>query len=1662
MESKKAEPSSSASSSSAIVMPRNNNNSSSHNNVVSSMPERILSRPWKNSQSKNVVVRTNGAAAHPEEDSTKNGVSTFNPNVTAVGDATSSSSTWDSSSSSYHPTNDNKNNTSNNTYNNNSQMAASEQIQPQQRQQQPQQQPQQPKEEVEEKSLLVLQSPGRNKAKNDQNGTSSSLPTTNNNSQNHQNTIRDNPPETTQSSDMAHRRISRRDSNDSESTNPYHSDEETTYTAQQQQPQEEEEEEEPQQPQPQNDDDPLLQPLQSSTKKAAEGDGETTTVSPSRPVATTEQAPRNPQPPRSAKISLTSLKMSTPPRNGKQRRRPNSKPTPTATSAAAAPITQELPTVDHKNDNDSSTIPADYSQQSEETETVNKEDLIVIETQIRTSDPSYSQQQQQQQAEEQQLEEQQLEEQRVDREQAPPPVLQKSSSSSSRSERVVRSYSQKPINSSKPSTRSRGLTTIVADTEENQTRGRSSGAMRNKKPGVFGRSSTSRPPTSPTPPPTSRFVKSASGKDNIKDDKAAAAAKRSWLGSFRGKPVTGKPEALVVVAPEGARSLSRESRKSAISNAASSLSEVESTTSEASKPNRPWPPQSILTTTNSNDSSSKTEEIFAIKKIVQSLNKSHEAVVTTDSADQALRELRSLQTELHELRAHGSILQSEKDKLRMELGAAQKAAAQLEALNKSYRKNQKQMLLDLQQAQRELEHYQTVSNSLNNSSADEAQRLAEELASTMAELLALQEAHQALLGSKNRPRGAAAVEGAELSGEDGADDSEHLQQETLLNLQKDLAEAMATISMLEENNETLRKQLKKRDKLEERFKRVQAERDELAAQLRDHQLALSNSVAADGSDVQDRASLVTIERLQKEKKRLLSKEYVLKEKIQKLEIKNKNQKAIFQTAVEIKHVEMKINQKERDILAHRLSEVKKDFIAAQTDPSMAEELRVLKARLQQAEAERESSMEQEGEEGCRALPSQKTLQQQMAQEIENQKIEIERLEKKLQEQEIESQKRLDDAVEDLSNQISELDQKIQKKEEEMAGLQDRSRLEAFKARRLMEEKVGELQLQLDEYEDRLINREQQIKQLDEEVRVRQSELEELKAKSLLQQQQQPQQQRRGSDRPQSSGRSDRLSELRNRLDNYETLMRSKVQNIRKMDSPTKNDGSCSGDGSSSPEEQSFLSQEKTETSLVVVEMSAASLPPAEERQEEEAVAADTASYMEKIREMEDSLQKGQAQIVELQAELATVRSQLDNAKKDLSAELEKRKSYELEAAQKSQARIAEFMQCSKESEEQASVLKAELDVASSNLTEAQSTLAKLTSEAAERNEQEKSQQIERDTLVALLAEKEESCCELQKQVEDLEKQVATANETRKSTERALHDAQAKFESMEAQLLRVSQQMAEKGDDESLSKGSDVKDDRVRSLEQELASTSAKLAEAESKCEMLEQFIHEDSQANFGGLGSSSDTLVDVVSLKEALREKEKEIEVLRSSAKVSSDQLVLARRNVEELEIERALCQAKVYQLSATLEKRGDGETEKQLHQKSLQVAEATAAKDKLNQKLQEAEAVIKRLQSELESHNGPEDRSVSSNATQLNMRLAETEVKVDILRGKLSAAEKKARELEQQNEKLSRNSREGTGAPDEMLTKMKFLEEQNAAYAATLKALRIEIATRHEGTAFE
>jgi len=1081
-----------------------------------------------------------------------------------------------------------------------------------------------------------------------------------------------------------------------------------------------------------------------------------------------------------------------------------------------------------------------------------------------------------------------------------------------------------------------------------------------KKKGLFGRSaSAGRPTTARQSSSAGRAASTGRPKHQAKGSPAVPtsaaaplpdkqASRRSWF-SGRRKKQQSQSQSAILVSPDRSASSARAGTSDIGSVSSVSLQRQNSTA-----------------------------------KLIQSLTNVPEAEVTLETAEQAVIELEALQSELEKLRSNADNTETANvAQLRKELEAAQKAASQLELLNKNYRKAQKQMLQDLQESQTELEKFQRS----RVAGPGDTQRLAQELASTTSELRALQEEHKTLARRTSQRA---------LKDSDGLDTISDADRETKLNLQKDLAQAMATISKFEDENTMILRRLQRLEGVEQRLEQVQAERDHFMSQLNTKDQASFNGAPAD--------AVAMISRLQTEKRQLVSREMVLKEKISRLETKNENQKTIFQTAVEIKETEMKITKKERDILAARLEEYKREK-KPQHESSNAEAMEVLRSRLKELE------------EQCREneifINDLNEKSEELKQDVDAKRTAIESLQKQLRESNEEAQAKVEQSTTHLVRTISQLEQQIEAQEKQISDMKERRQLESFKTRRIMDEKVNQLQKQIDSFTSDLADRDEQIKGLEEEVKVRNSELQEEKKKAL----------RRQSPRPNGDGsdggeaHSDRLTALRSRLGNYENVMREKVASIRSMDAaaPAKD--------------------AQSEPAIVVATP----------------VSAENPASDEKYAEMEHSLRKHETKIKELEKELEQARSDSIQSQKDENKPPEESKEVE------------ELVQSLRESDDRITVLHKQLAETKLRLAESENSP---TSEMAKVDESRV--ESEMGALLSQLAEKEETCLTLQKQVDALEEQKVDFIKKQEASANELQEAQARHGTMEAKLLRVSGQ----NQDEPASDYAE--NPRVVVLESELASISARLAEADSKIEMLEEFIQDDTQTMMNNTSVASSTVEgtfeNAATDKESLHEKSREIEELTAAAQLARVQMERARSNADELESEKTQMQAKLAQLSSLLEKRGKDEADMQLYKKCIEVAEVSAEKEELSQKLRMANAVIKRLEEEVDSSEAqpdPEERSTTSkksatSTAQITAKLAENELILDDMREKLGAAEKEARLLREQNEKASNESKGGLGSDEEFMHKMKFLEEQNAAYAASLKALRIEIATRHVGTAFE
>lgn len=1166
--------------------------------------------------------------------------------------------------------------------------------------------------------------------------------------------------------------------------------------------------------------------------------------------------------------------------------------------------------------------------------------------------------------------------------------------------RVVRSYTQRGKNSTLPlehgvveasARASNPQKSEVYNVDDKEQDVKSSNSKQTLRRGLFGRSAAGQGPAAYTgkdkrnllghavTQSSSDFerdaavMKGAKNLTALKEEKEQkGSSRRKWLGTFRGKPVSGKPDKLSAASAQGENAIPP---SSSVPNSRTEVNLNESL------------PHSVATS--SDDATTA--------RLVQSLTGNSQAVVTPATLQEALRELQALQSELSVFRYNRAPVSKndpqelrrgqleELRKLQLELDAARRTAGQLEKVNRNYRKTQKQMLLDLREAQVELENLRDSKN--KGAFPVESRSLAEELAGTMAELLALREDHQALLAQKSlkgQPN-EADMHSFGLHGRSRSDPSFH-QHEIQVSLQKDLAKAMATIAQLERESEKLRGKLSNLESIEERLNQAEADRDNYATRL--------GQLEADkADDARREAEMMVLQQLQKEKRILAASENELREKLERLETKNKNQKAIFQTASEIKDVEIKLVQKERDMLKSRLEEMEQERLAQGLVPD-SEKVQLL-ARLHQAEEEQRRSASQ-------SVGATRQILH-LALELDKGKAEISRLQKQLEDQQIESKTEFDQMVTVLNAEIASLAVQTSSKERTEGGLDQES-----KSRQELEDDVTALRKQVDELKVSLSSKDEQIRNLESNV---------------------PSVERRHVSRvSDASGSSGRIAELRNRVGNYETMIRSKVESMKNM-TPARR--------VSSPDEETFVA-----------------VTPVRAENEES----------EKYHLIAKSLQESEARVKQLEEELADAQEKLreTNRKEEESkviTEVDDPGSHVDE-------RVRDLVNSSRERDERMTILQKELEEtkganaqSSNHARPGSDSLAVSLEDSVDTNTN--NAQVATETLSRLLEEKDKTISDLERQIQELQLRKNAAEEGRISLETLLKQSRSDYECLKAQMQLVSQRISESGPPAPKSSISGEEAERIRVLELQLKTASARLVEADSKIAMLEQFIKDDLNGQILFMVESpSDSLGDAVALREALEEKKKQLESLKSRLDMLEDQLRRSRSNVEGLELERARSHTKLSQLLSLLEKLGKDESDAQLIVKSVELAEVSAEKDELTQKLRLANAVMQHLESRLEEDTSGNKEGFADNAT-LGSKLVAAELKLDEMREKLVSSEKMARELEEKHERLSRSITGAAGAPEDFMTRMLFLEEQNAAYATALKALRLEIATRQDGTVF-
>ena len=253
-----------------------------------------------------------------------------------------------------------------------------------------------------------------------------------------------------------------------------------------------------------------------------------------------------------------------------------------------------------------------------------------------------------------------------------------------------------------------------------------------------------------------------------------------------------------------------------------------------------------------------------------------------------------------------------------------------------------------------------------------------------------------------------------------------------------------------------------------------------------------------------------------------------------------------------------------------------------------------------------------------------------------------------------------------------------------------------------------------------------------------------------------------------------------------------------------------------------------------------------------------------------------------------------------------------------------------------------------------------------------------------------------------------------------------------------------------------------------------------------------------------------------VKEKEREANVLRAEAGELREQMARTRNQVEQLEEERNYNRAKLSELSGMMQGQGRKQAEVQLYKKCMELADVTADKDALMEKLRASQATVRRLEQEVSLTRGMVqdmshswDGALSSDenivrlkreheqslakATELSIQLAESQMKIDEVRERLNSSEKANRAYAEQLAKGANNSSSsssssnnnnsqvggrgnfqdriveliqgdsaGAGNNDDEMRRMKqriaVLEDENAAYVASLSAFKFRTRSAPRG----
>uniref|UniRef100_A0A7S3KWU9 Uncharacterized protein n=1 Tax=Amphora coffeiformis TaxID=265554 RepID=A0A7S3KWU9_9STRA len=1073
---------------------------------------------------------------------------------------------------------------------------------------------------------------------------------------------------------------------------------------------------------------------------------------------------------------------------------------------------------------------------------------------------------------------------------------------------------------------------------------------------------------------------------------------------------------------------------------------------------------------------------------------------------------------------HGKGDESRIAQLQKELKAAQKAASQLASKNLMYEEQQETLLKELEHARERLEELEKAQQSAKDDDgnfstelATELQSLKEQLNKTKSAMMELQAENVDL--KKAAEKSKAADEFLSENPIAGVDDSFELQ----LSLQKDLAQVTAKVHALEAENKNY---AEKQQKMEEVIKMVESLEEENAKLTKENttlkeQLAHSQaemtralitakSAPSHKDMVLSSSQLATattiIGRLTEECKTLTQREKELSEKLERLETKNKNQKEIFHTALEIKQVEMRIYEQEAKMNARKVEELNKamadlhhqqgSIVASSpaTDDDDSEAVAVLRGRLNDtgSRLHKAESSNQDLEDRVNALQ----------QELEERKARVSQLEELLRTETEAVKREMEQETADLSRQVIELSSLIKYKEDELQKIHDELEDERKESEYRTQVRVNELTEQLNDYEMSIEEREKRIHELQEKLNEQGLIIAKNKASSSS-----------FDEDDASSQHSSKLDAIRRKMGTYENLMRAKMNRIQEIDHTNSAESqehvsgpmSASSSREESPPPMMVVATPVPETRVIEME---ASLKASDEQIEElRAQLADAQLRLAQVQEahdqasgyaeMEASLKRSEDRIMDLKEKLRMAHCRLGETTQ--SGEVQQKEA-KVQAAL-IPAKEGEGGDKLNETERALAKSTAEITHLRTLLQKTEAELEELHNGQADLSRDESTESSTRDQAAMDALEEEleairqryDDECDMRQslvvKLEQLAKEHDDALEKLQQAEFKLLERQNNMEEL-VNALDQTKEVLDEMQKQALAKSS-VPEGRLAELEDELIDAREQIAEADMKIEMLERFIEEETATSAGSSVSKVNYGSSSMQAEADIKRKDEEMQLLRSDVERTRKELLRSRERIENLEMERNYSTAKLKELSSIVKTKAGSEAEVQLYNKCIECAELSADKDDLSNKLRSSEARVRRLEQEIKATQqmvndisqswdtaASADENVSrlkrehgesvSRATTLSIELAESQMQIDKLADKLASAERAnktyaeelngrpgifrviagSRSSSRQNSRHSSPERRDENIEIRKLKqRIALLEDQNAAYEASLTA---------------